>query len=195
MVTFKGLLIIISGPSGVGKSSVRKTLMEKHPQLNLVYSISMTTREPRVHEVEGEDYFFVTEQLFDSCLKAGNFLEHATFVGHKYGTPKQNVDKLREAGKNVILEIEVEGANQVMQACKGDEGLLTIFLMPPSFAKLEERIRGRRSETDDVIKERLTKARNEIELTNKYMYTVINETIEQAADEIANIISKKLRNR
>ena len=126
----KGLLIIISGPSGVGKGTVRRRIMEDD-SLNLSYSVSMTTRAPRNKEVDGVDYFFVSNEEFDRNLQNDNFLEWANFVGNRYGTPKDYVEKLREEGKNVILEIEIEGAQQVLSKCQGND-IISIFLMPPS---------------------------------------------------------------
>ena len=141
----KGLLIILSGPSGVGKGTVRKKIMEDKT-LNLVYSISMTTRAPRNKEVDGEDYYFVTQEEFQRNLDNGNLLEYCEFVGNRYGTPKDKVEQLRDEGKNVFLEIEVNGANQVLSKVN-DKGVISIFLMPPSLKTLEDRIRKRKSET------------------------------------------------
>ena len=189
----KGLLIIISGPSGVGKGTVRRRIMEDD-SLNLSYSVSMTTRAPRNKEVDGVDYFFVSNEEFDRNLKNGNFLEWANFVGNRYGTPKDYVEKLREEGKNVILEIEIEGAQQVLSKCQGND-IISIFLMPPSIEQLEARIRGRKSESEEIIQERLAKARREMSspaLKYQYHYIVYNDRVERASDEIKNIIKSKL---
>lgn len=185
----KGLLIVVSGPSGVGKSTVREEYM-KDASLNLTYSISMTTRKPRNGEQDGVDYFFVTKKRFKEAVKNGELLEHATFVNNYYGTPKAYVDKLREEGKNVILEIEIDGAMQVMEKCPD---CLSIFIVPPSMEALEARIRGRKSEAEEVIQERLEKARKEMTFVNKYKYTVVNHDIKQAADEIASIIKDHMK--
>ena len=187
----KGLLIILSGPSGVGKGTVRKKIMEDKT-LNLVYSISMTTRAPRNKEVDGEDYYFVTQEEFQRNLDNGNLLEYCEFVGNRYGTPKDKVEQLRDEGKNVFLEIEVNGANQVLSKVN-DKGVISIFLMPPSLKTLEDRIRKRKSETDDIIKERLQKGRSEMKLKSNYEYVVINRRIDDAANEIANIIRKRMK--
>ena len=132
----KGLLVILSGPSGVGKGTVRKRIM-KSDEINLVYSISMTTREPRRKEKEGVDYCFVSNKTFDEHIKNDDFLEWAEFVDHRYGTPKSKVEELRNEGKNVFLEIEVNGANQVLSKVKDDK-VVSIFLMPPSLKIFEE---------------------------------------------------------
>ena len=186
----KGLLIIISGPSGVGKGTVRRRVMEDD-SLNLSYSISMTTRVPRSKEVDGVDYFFVSNEEFDNNLKNDNFLEWAQFVGNRYGTPKDYVEKLRQEGKNVILEIEVEGAKQVLSKCQGND-VFSIFLVPPSYEILEQRMRGRRSEPEEIIQERLAKARREMNLKHQYHYIVLNDRVDRAAEEIKSIIRSKM---
>lgn len=135
----KGLLIVLSGPSGVGKGTVRKILMEDK-SLNLAYSISMTTRKPRVGEVDGEDYFFVNQEEFDKAVENNELLEHATFVNNSYGTPKAYVEKLRNEGKNVLLEIETNGARSVMEQTKNDDLFISIFLLPPSLEELEKEL-------------------------------------------------------
>ena len=164
----RGLLIILSGPSGVGKGTVREQLF-KEESLNLAYSISMTTRYKRPGEREGIDYFFVDVDTFKKKIEQGELLEYAQFVGNYYGTPKAYVDQLLDEGKNVVLEIEVQGALQVM---KKVPDALTIFLVPPSMEELEKRIRGRRTEAEDVIKERLDKARREIATKDQYKHVV-----------------------
>ena len=186
----RGLLIVLSGPSGVGKGTVRKVLMN-NDSLNLYYSVSMTTRKPRVGETEGVDYFFVSKEKFMSAIKNHELLEHAKFVNNYYGTPKFYVEKLRDEGKNVLIEIETRGAKQVMSSYAEDDRFVTIFLMPPSFEELEKWIRGRRTETDEVVKERLNKARREIALNKLYDFVVVNDSPENAANEIANILKNK----
>ena len=190
----KGLLIVLSGPSGVGKGTVRRQIF-KDKSLNLAYSISMTTRSPRKKEIEGVDYFFVSKEVFLKGIEENKFLEHATFVGNYYGTPKEYVESLREKGKNVLLEIEVEGAKQVLSKYQGDDGVLSIFLLPPSLDELEKRIRGRRSEEEEIIQERLNKAKREINLKTNYQYNVLNDNIYRASDEIRDIIRHKLSSR
>ena len=182
----RGILIILSGPSGVGKGTVRKELF-KHEELDLAYSISMTTREPRAGEVEGSDYFFVKKEQFENNIKEGKLLEWAQFVGNYYGTPKDYVDKLLDEGKNVMLEIEVKGAEQVMEKCPE---ALTIFIVPPSFEELERRIRGRRSEPEEIIQQRLAKATQELKLVGNYKYVVCNDDPELAAEFIGLIIKR-----
>ena len=187
----KGLLIVLSGPSGVGKGTVRKLVFEDE-SLNLAYSISMTTRSPRMGEEDGKDYFFVSKDYVEKAIENKELLEHARFVGNYYGTPKAYVEKLREEGKKVFLEIEVEGAKQVLSQYKEDDGVLSIFLLPPSLEELEKRIRGRRSEPEDVIQERLGKAKREMGLKDNYQYNLVNDSIDAASEKIKNIIRSKI---
>ena len=187
----RGLLIIMSGPSGVGKGTVRRLVMADK-SLNLAYSVSMTTRPRREHETPGVDYFYVTKEEFQKTLDEDGFLEHAQFVGNYYGTPKAYVEKLRNEGKNVLLEIEVEGAKQVISKCHGSD-VVTIFLIPPSMEDLEQRIRKRGTESEEVIQQRLAKAQRELELKYAYDYPVINDTVKSAADQIRKIIRDKIK--
>lgn len=182
----KGLLIIFSGPSGVGKGTVREHFM-KDESLNLVYSISMTTRLKRAVEKEGIDYFFVDVETFEQAIINDELLEYAIFVGNYYGSPKANIDKLRNEGKNVILEIEVEGAKQVLEKCPD---ALSIFLVPPSLQELENRIRGRKSESEEMIKKRMLKAERELEEVKDYKYIVCNQSPKEAATTIQTIIKR-----
>ncbi len=186
----KGLLIVLSGPSGVGKGTVRKKVF-KDESLNLAYSISMTTRQPRNMEQDGVDYFFVSQDKFKEMIKENKLLEYTYFVGNYYGTPLEYVEKLRNEGKNVFLEIEVEGAKQVMERCKNDD-VVSIFLIPPSLEELERRIRGRKSEPDNIIQERLAKAQKEINLSSNYQYVVKNDKLADATKRISQIIKKRM---
>ena len=185
----RGLLIVLSGPSGVGKGTVRNELM-KRSSLRLFYSISMTTRSPRQGEREGVDYYFVTREDFARQVEEGNLLEWAEFVGNCYGTPKDKVEEKLAEGYNVLLEIETNGALSVMSKCPE---ALTIFLVPPSLEDLEARIRGRRTESEEIIQSRLAKARKELELEHRYQYVVINDEVSKAAERIAKIIEKAQR--
>jgi guanylate kinase len=186
-----GLLIILSGPSGVGKGTIRKRIMEDE-SLQLSYSVSMTTRLKRNGEVDGKDYFFVDSATFQSAIDQNNLLEWAEFVGNRYGTPKAEVQQLRKMGKNVLLEIEINGAKQVIAKTKGP-GLVTIFLMPPSFEALESRIRKRKTESEEIIQERLEKAKREMNLQQDYQYLVINDNLERAAEQIRQIIKERMQ--
>ena len=184
----KGLLVIISGPSGVGKGTIRK-YFETDERLCLAYSTSMTTRKPREGEVDGKDYFFVTREEFEKTVEEGGLLEYAEFVGNYYGTPLKEVDRLRNEGKNVLLEIEVEGAKQVQDKCPE---AISIFIIPPSMEELENRIRGRRSEPEEIIQQRLAKAAKELKLVNQYKYIVCNDDPKLAAELIKTIILRNI---
>lgn len=187
----KGLLIILSGPSGVGKGTVREYIFS-HSNLPFVYSVSMTTRKPRNGEVDGKDYYFVSDEEFQRNVQNNNFLEHASFVGHSYGTPKDKVEALRNEGKHVFLEIEVNGATQVLTNHK-EPGVVSIFLMPPSIQALENRIKGRKTEPKEIIEKRLEKGRREIQLAGMYDYVVINDRVENASQKIMDIILNKIK--
>ena len=180
----RGLLIVLSGPSGVGKGTVRKELFSQ-PDTNYEYSISMTTRAPREGEADEVDYFFKTRSEFEKLIEQDQLLEYAEFVGNYYGTPLEYVNKMRDAGRDVFLEIEVQGAAQVRS--KVPDGLF-IFLAPPSLSELEERLVGRGTESDDVIASRLQAARQELEMMNLYDYVVENDEVENACDRINAII-------
>lgn len=182
----KGKLIILSGPSGVGKGSIRNVIT-KNKKIDLVYSISMTTRKPRGSEVDGVDYFFVDEKTFLDAIENDQLLEYANFVGNYYGTPRSEVQRLREEGRNVLIEIEVSGAQQVIEKIK-DKDVITIFLLPPNMEELERRIRGRKTETEEKIQSRLKRAREEMAYQHLYDHVVINSDLEKASQDIENII-------
>lgn len=180
----RGLLIVISGPSGVGKGTVRKALFER-PDHNLVYSISMTTRKPRVGETNGVEYHFVSKEEFLKQIDEGNLLEYAEFCDNYYGTPLDKVNEQLESGQEVVLEIEVQGAMQVKE--KMPEGVY-VFIAPPSMKALEERLNNRGTEDKEIIQKRLEKARSEIKVAEEYGYIVVNDTVDNAADRIMAII-------
>ena len=183
-MTKKGRLIVISGPSGVGKGSVISRFIND-PDLKLSYSVSMTTRSPRAGEKDGVNYYFVTRDQFMQAVKEGKMLEWTEFVGNCYGTPLEGVEKLRNEGRNVLLEIEVNGCKQVKEKCPD---ALTIFIVPPSTRELEDRIRKRGSEPEEIVQQRLAKAAKELEMTDQYRYVVCNDDIDLAADIIRTII-------
>ncbi|MCM3178308.1 guanylate kinase [Cytobacillus horneckiae] len=180
----KGLLIVLSGPSGVGKGTVRKEIFSQ-PDTAFEYSISMTTRQPREGEVDGVDYFFKSRKEFESLIQQDKLLEYAEFVGNYYGTPVDYVKETLESGKDVFLEIEVQGARQVRE--KFPDGLF-IFLVPPSLSELKNRIVTRGTEPEHVINNRMTVAKEEIEMMNLYDYVVENDQVELACDRINSIV-------
>jgi len=184
----KGLLFILSGPSGVGKGTIRQEVM-KDASLNLWYSVSLTTRKQRPGEINGREYYFVNEKEFQKNLEEGNLLEHACFVSHHYGTPKYKEEEKRAQGINVLLEIDVQGAKQVMGTAPD---AITIFLLPPSMKELEGRIRGRSTEGEKAIEERLAKSKKELNEASIYKYRVVNDSVPRAAKEIQDIIRKEI---
>lgn len=180
----RGLILVVSGPAGSGKSTVNRFIRENE---DFVFSVSRTTRYMRPGEVDGEDYYFVTKDFFKKKIEEDDFLEHAEYCGEFYGTPKSLVYEKIEEGKNVILEIEVDGAMQVKERCP--EAVL-IMLLPPSFAVQEERLRGRGTETEEKIQKRLNQTVNEIPFANKYDYIVFNPDgrSKDAAEDIFAIV-------
>ena len=188
----KGLLVILSGPSGVGKGTVRKYIMENF-KIELNYSISMTTRHQREKEVDGVDYYFVSPEEFQRNIDEDNFLEWEEFVGNRYGTPKDKVEELRKKGKHVFLEIEVNGATEVMNKVN-DDRVISFFLMPPNIDALEARIRRRKTESDEVINERLEKGKKEMAMSDRYDHVILNDDVARASQEIVDLIKNKLKN-
>ncbi|ARQ04239.1 guanylate kinase [Macrococcoides caseolyticum] len=180
----KGLLIVLSGPSGVGKGTVRRAIFED-PDTDFEYSISMTTRNKREGEVDGVDYFFKSREEFEALIEQDAFIEYAEYVGNYYGTPVQYVKDTMERGKDVFLEIEVEGAKQVRK--KFPEALF-IFLAPPTLEHLEERLIGRGTESQEVINHRISEARKEVEMMNLYDYVVINDEVMDAKEKVQMIV-------
>lgn len=180
----RGVLIVLSGPSGVGKGTVRKALFEE-PDIDFQYSISMTTRQPRDGEVNGEDYFFVTREAFEQKIEDGEMLEYAEYVGNYYGTPKSFIDDTLASGRDVLLEIEVQGALQVKE--KMPEGAY-IFLTPPDLRALKERLIMRGTEQLDVIVRRVHAATKEIQMMANYDYAVVNDEVSLAVQRIKDII-------
>lgn len=186
----KGLLIVLSGPSGVGKGTVRKEVFSQ-PDTAFEYSISMTTRAPREGEVDGVDYFFKSREEFEQLIQEEKLLEYAEFVGNYYGTPVDYVRQTLDSGKDVFLEIEVQGARQVRK--KFPDGLF-IFLVPPSLSELKNRIVTRGTETEDVINNRMNAAREELEMMHLYDYVVENDQVDRAVERIkAIVIAEHLR--
>ena len=179
----KGKLLVLSGPSGAGKSTVVSKLMERRG--DVCFSVSATTRAPRPGEQDGVNYFFVTRERFEEMVRTGELLEHAEYVGNCYGTPRAYVEQRLEAGYNVILDIEVQGARQVMEAAP--EAVL-VFLIPPTLAELERRLRARGTESYEVIRGRLERAKEECR-SDFYRYIVINDDADTAAKELDAIIT------
>lgn len=179
----KGQLIIISGPSGVGKRTVVKQYLSEHP--NAVKCVSMTTREPYEGEIDGKDYFFVSHMEFERAARSNQLLEHSYYNRNGYGTPKKTIEDARNAGKNVVLIVDIIGAIKIRTLCP-DATL--IFLMPPSWEELERRLRARSTESEEVIKERLDYAQEEILCAGQYDYILVGDTVEDTVRRLGQII-------
>ncbi len=186
----RGLLIVLSGPSGVGKGTVRAAVFENN-DYNYVYSVSATTRSSRPGEKHGEDYFFLSREEFEDLIEQDALLEHAEYVGNYYGTPLSYIEENLSNGRDVFLEIEVQGAKEVRK--KMPEGVF-IFLAPPNLKELETRLIVRGTDSDAIIYERMQRAKEEIDMMRHYDYVVVNDEVEKAVDKInAIIISEHLK--
>ena len=183
MINKKGLLLVVSGPSGTGKGTICKDIVAKHEDINL--SISATTRNPRVGEVEGKSYFFKTKEEFEAMVDRGEFLEHAMIYDNYYGTPKKAIFDALDMGRDVILEIEMQGAMQIKEVYPQ---AVFIFVLPPSLQELRNRIVGRGTETEEQIEKRFNSAYDEIKLLGDYDYFIFNNIVEKSAEEILNIL-------
>lgn len=187
MSASRGLLIVLSGPSGVGKGTVRAAVFANN-QFQYVYSVSATTRAQRPGEVDGKDYYFVSREEFETMIQNEDLLEYAEYVGNYYGTPIQKIEENLAAGHDVFLEIEVQGAMKVKE--RMPEGIF-IFLAPPNLEELESRITGRGTDAAHVIQERMATAKEEIELMQHYDYVVVNDQVQHAVDKINAIIQSE----
>ena len=181
----QGFLIVLSGLSGAGKGTIVKRLLEKYPE-TYVLSISATTRAPREGEVDGREYFFKTVAEFESMIAKDQLIEHARYVNNYYGTPKEWVLNQLKAKKNVILEIDIQGAFQIKKIIPQ---AILVFVKAPSMEELRNRLKGRGTETDEIIEQRIERAREELEFAEKYDYVITNEVVEKSVDLLHNIIS------
>lgn len=179
----QGKLVVITGPSGVGKGTIVRSLLQRHPELCL--SISTTTRNPRPGEVEGIDYYFTSRDAFEKAIARSEFLEWAQYAGNYYGTPKTQVKELLERGKLVVLEIELLGARAIAQIFPD---ALRIFILPPSLAQLEQRLRKRGKDPELAIEKRLARAKEEIAAKDEFEIQVVNDNLAQAITEIEQVI-------
>ena len=185
----KGILIVVSGFSGAGKGTLMKELLKRYD--NYALSVSMTTRAPREGEVDGESYFFVDKETFERTIAEDGLIEYASYCGNYYGTPREYVEKCLQDGRDVILEIEIQGALKVKE--KFPETLL-LFVMPPSAAELKRRLEGRGTESPEVIRERLVRASEEAEGIENYEYLIINDDLDECVREMNDIINAARRN-
>ena len=179
-----GKIIIVSGPSGVGKGTIIEKLRKEDSSLG--FSVSATTRAPRAGEINGVSYHFVTKDDFEEMIKNGEMLEYTCYNGNFYGTPKSSVENVISKGFNIILDIEVEGAANIK---KKFPQAISVFILPPDIETLHTRLTGRGTEDEDTINKRIARAREELDFQNDYDYKVVNDTVEKAVDEIKKIIS------
>ena len=182
----RGLIIVVSAPSGAGKTTVLKGVLQRCPEI--VFSVSATTRTPRPDEEDGRDYFFFSTDEFRAGIEAGEFAEWAEVHGHFYGTPESFLESQVSLGKDVILDIDTQGAFQIKE--KHPEAVL-VFLAPPSFEELERRLRARKTEPEDVVERRLNFAKTELGLSSKYDHIIVNSEIEDAVKEIETVIERE----
>lgn len=181
----RGLMIVLSSPSGAGKTTLTRKLLAENE--NMTMSVSATTRAPRGGEKEGKDYYFLSKTQFSDMVAEDDFLEHAKVFDNFYGTPRQPVETALESGRDVIFDIDWQGAQQLAEAAAND--LVKIFILPPNMQELESRLRSRAQDSDSVIAKRMSKAETEISHWPEYDYVIVNEDIETAMDELRAIIS------
>ncbi|MGM0410175.1 MAG: guanylate kinase [Bacillota bacterium] len=186
----KGILFVLSGPSGVGKGTVLDALMEDFREVE--YSVSATTRDPRPGEIDGEDYFFISEEKFNKMKEKNKFIESAKVHNNYYGTPKDYVEKSLNEGKDIILEIDIQGAKQVKKKCPE---AVFIFLKPPSLEELKNRLSKRDTENEKNKKIRLKNAKKEIDEISEYDYSILNDKVENAVEKLKTIILKEKEKR
>ena len=181
----RGLMLVVSSPSGAGKSTLARRVLQTDPQISM--SVSVTTRPKRANEVEGKDYIFVSRERFEEMVRENAFLEHATVFGNRYGTPAAAVEKMLGAGRDVLFDIDWQGAQQLAQRAKGD--LVRVFILPPSRAELERRLRERAEDPPEVVARRMAEANNEISRWSEYDYVIVNEDIQKAQGQFEAIVA------
>jgi guanylate kinase len=181
----RGLMLVLSSPSGAGKTTLSRRLLQSDPSITL--SVSATTRKPRLNEIDGQDYHFIDDAEFERRAKAGGFLEHANVFGNRYGTPKSAVMAELESGKDVLFDIDWQGTQQLRQQARED--VVSVFVLPPSHDELERRLRARAQDAEDVVQKRMAKAADEISHWAEYDYIIINDDVTRAQTQLETILA------
>ncbi|MBV9990657.1 MAG: guanylate kinase [Alphaproteobacteria bacterium] len=187
----RGLMLVLSSPSGAGKTTISRRLLQSDP--DIIMSVSTTTRPPRPNEIDGQDYFFASPEDFERAVKDGEFLEHATVFGNRYGTPRGPVERALAQGKDVLFDIDWQGTQQLRQQARDD--MVSVFIFPPSKNELERRLRIRAQDSEDVVRQRMSKAADELSHWAEYDYLVKNEDIQRALGEVEEILHVERRRR
>ena len=181
----RGLLLVLSSPSGAGKTTITRLLVERDG--NLGVSISATTRPPRANEIDGQHYHFVSESRFDQMVREGALLEHATVFGNRYGTPRAPVEAALAAGRDIVSDIDWQGTQQLAQSVRGD--LVAVFILPPSMAALEDRLKRRAQDSDKVVRQRMAKSADEMSHWPEYDYVIVNHDLDKSVEQARAILT------
>lgn len=181
----RGLMLVLSSPSGAGKTTLSRRLLQSDASIRM--SVSATTRKPRPNEIDGRDYFFIDDKEFERRAQAGEFLEHAHVFGHRYGTPKKAVEDILKSGMDVLFDIDWQGTQQLKQQARDD--VVSVFVLPPSHAELERRLRARAQDEEDVVRRRMAKAADEISHWAEYDYIIVNDDVPIAQTQLETILA------
>ncbi len=184
-ISRRGLMLVLSSPSGTGKTAIAHKILDSDP--NFFLSVSATTRAPRPGEIDGRDYYFVSRARFDEMVEKGDLLEHAEFCGNCYGTPRAPVEKSLSEGRDILFDIEWQGTRQLAKAARAD--LVCVFILPPSLAELRRRLVLRKQDSDDVIDKRMATAESEISHWNEYDYVIVNRDLDESVAAVRSILT------
>jgi guanylate kinase len=185
VIARRGILIVLSSPSGAGKSTITRAMLEREPDLQ--FSVSVTTRKPRAGEIDGHHYHFIDKDRFDRMVKQGALLEHAGVFGSYYGTPRAPIDAALVAGRDVILDLDWQGTQQLKQAMRDD--VVSVFILPPDRATLEKRLKSRAQDSDEVVRQRMVKSADELSHWPEYDYVIVNDDLEHSVAQTKAILT------